>query len=81
MSETADEYGSTPVCPEYSRAKSDPAADMNVTLQAGSALGGGTVINWTNSLRTKDWVRHQWAEEHGLEDLATASFDRHLDEV
>jgi choline dehydrogenase-like flavoprotein len=54
---------------------------MNVTLQAGSGLGGGTVINWTTSLRTKEWVRRQWAEEHGLEDLATESFDRHLDEV
>ena len=26
---------------------------MNVTLQAGPGLGGGTVVNWTNSLRTK----------------------------
>ncbi len=58
-----------------------PTADLNVTLQAGSALGGGTVVNWTNSLRTKDWVRRQWAEEHGLEDVAGEAFDRHLDGV
>ena len=65
----------------YWRGGPTPTADMNVTLQAGSALGGGTVINWTNSLRTKDWVRAQWAQEHGLEDVATDAFDRHLDEV
>ena len=65
----------------YWRGGPTPTADMNVTLQAGSGLGGGTVINWTTSLRTKDWVRRQWAEEHGLEDVATDAFDRHLDEV
>ena len=65
----------------YWRGGPTPTADMNVTLQAGSGLGGGTVINWTNSLRTKDWVRRQWAEDYGLEDVATEAFDRHLDEV
>lgn len=56
-------------------------ADYNVSLQAGSCLGGGTVINWTNCLRTKPWVRREWAEEHGLEDVDTPDFDRHLDSV
>ncbi len=65
----------------YWRGGPTPTADMNVTLQAGSGLGGGTVINWTNSLRTKDWVRRQWADQHGLEDVASDTFDRHLDEV
>ena len=65
----------------YWRGGPTPTADMNVTLQAGSCLGGGTVINWTNSLRTKAWVREQWAREHGLSDVATEAFDRHLDEV
>jgi choline dehydrogenase-like flavoprotein len=55
--------------------------DLNVSLLAGSGLGGGTVINWTNSLKTKPWVREQWATEHGLTDIATGSFDRHLDAV
>jgi choline dehydrogenase-like flavoprotein len=58
-----------------------PTADLNISLQAGAGLGGGTVINWTNSLRTKDWVREQWATEHGLDDVATDAFDRHLDAV
>ena len=65
----------------YWRGGPQPTGDMNVTLQAGACLGGGTTINWTNSLRTKDWVREQWATEHGLEDVATDAFDRHLDGV
>jgi choline dehydrogenase-like flavoprotein len=58
-----------------------PTGDMNVSIQAGSCLGGGTVINWTNSLRTTPWVREQWEHEFGLEGLAGSDFDRHLDAV
>ena len=58
-----------------------PTADMNFSLQAGTTLGGGTTINWTNCLRTKDWVREEWAREHGLEGLDTSDYDRHLDAV
>lgn len=65
----------------YWRGGPTPTADLNITLQAGSCLGGGTVVNWTNSLRTKDWVREQWASEFGLTDIATDAFDRHLDAV
>src|SRR5918998_2795227 len=54
---------------------------MNVSLYAGSGYGGGTTINWTNCLRTKPWVREQWAREHGLEGLDGPDFDRHLDAV
>lgn len=65
----------------YWRGGPTPTADANVTVQAGSCLGGGTVINWTNSIRTKPWVREEWAREHGLSDVATDAFDRHLDAV
>src|SRR5918912_2273678 len=53
----------------YWRGGPTPTADGNITLQAGAALGGGTVINWTNCLRTREWVRAEWAQEHGLEGL------------
>jgi choline dehydrogenase-like flavoprotein len=56
-------------------------ADMNVSLQAGACVGGGTTINWTNCLRTTPWVREQWEREYGLEGLAGADYDRHLDAV
>src|SRR4051795_12286463 len=57
-----------------------PTADGNVSLVAGTTLGGGTTINWTNCLRTKDAVRKEWAE-HGLEGVDGPEYDRHLDTV
>jgi len=57
-----------------------PTADGNVSLVAGTTLGGGTTINWTNCLRTRPWVREQWAE-HGLEGVDGPGYDRHLDAV
>jgi choline dehydrogenase-like flavoprotein len=58
-----------------------PTADGNVSLQAGTTLGGGTTINWMNCLRTKPWVREEWAREFGLEGVDGPDFDRHLDAV
>jgi choline dehydrogenase-like flavoprotein len=65
----------------YYRGGPTPTADANVTLQAGATLGGGTVVNWTNCLRTKPAVRDQWADEHGLEGVDGPDYDRHLDAV
>ncbi|TMM11230.1 MAG: oxidoreductase [Actinobacteria bacterium] len=65
----------------YWRGGPAPTADGNVTLQAGAALGGGSVINWMNCLRTRDWVREQWATEFGLEGVDKPDYDRHLDVV
>jgi choline dehydrogenase-like flavoprotein len=58
-----------------------PTAEGNVSLVAGTTLGGGTTINWTNCLRTRPWVREQWAREHGLEGVDGPDFDEHLDAV
>jgi choline dehydrogenase-like flavoprotein len=65
----------------YWRGGATMTADFNVTLQAGATLGGGTTINWTNCLRTRPWVRTEWAIEHGLAGVDGPEFDRHLDEV
>lgn len=65
----------------YWRGGPTTTADLNVSLQAGACLGGGTTINWTNSLRTTPWVREQWEREFGLEGLSGADYDRHLDAV
>jgi choline dehydrogenase-like flavoprotein len=64
----------------YWRGGPQQTADLNVTLQAGAGLGGGTVINWTNCLRTHPWVREEWAAQ-GLDGLDGPDFDRHLDTV
>jgi choline dehydrogenase-like flavoprotein len=65
----------------YWRGGPQQTSDLNMTLQAGTTLGGGTTINWTNCLRTKPWVREQWAREHGLEGLDGPDFDAHMDAV
>jgi choline dehydrogenase-like flavoprotein len=65
----------------YWRGGPTPTADGNVSLQAGTALGGGTVVNWTNCLRTYPWVREQWAREHGLEGVDGPDYERHLNAV
>jgi choline dehydrogenase-like flavoprotein len=65
----------------YWRGGPTPTADGNVSLQAGTTLGGGTTINWTNCLRTFPWVREQWAREHGLEGVDGPDYDAHLDAV
>jgi acyl-CoA reductase-like NAD-dependent aldehyde dehydrogenase/choline dehydrogenase-like flavoprotein len=58
-----------------------PSAEGQVSIVAGSGVGGGTVVNWTNCLRPHDHVRAEWASEHGLSDLAESEFDGHLDAV
>jgi choline dehydrogenase-like flavoprotein len=51
-----------------------------VSLLAGSCLGGGTTLNWTNCVRPPERVRADWAAA-GLEDVAGPALDRHLDAV
>jgi choline dehydrogenase-like flavoprotein len=65
----------------YWRGGPTPTADGNFSLQAGTTLGGGTTINWTNCLRTYPWVREQWASEFGLEGVDGPDYDGHLDAV
>jgi choline dehydrogenase-like flavoprotein len=50
-------------------------AESTVRLIAGGALGGGTLVNWENCVRPPEWVRREWACEHGLEGVDGAEFD------
>jgi choline dehydrogenase-like flavoprotein len=65
----------------YLRGGPMPTAEGQVSMQAGSSLGGGSVINWQNCLRTFPWVREEWASEHGLEGVDGPDYDRYLDQV
>jgi choline dehydrogenase-like flavoprotein len=65
----------------YWRGGPTPTADMNLSLQAGATFGGGTTVNWTNCLRTTEWVRDEWANRFGLEGVDGPEYDRHLDTV
>ncbi|MFI6041772.1 GMC family oxidoreductase N-terminal domain-containing protein [Nocardia sp. NPDC051321] len=50
------------------------SAEGQITLVAGTCLGGGTVVNWTTSLPTPDAVRAEWAEL-GAAQFTEAEFD------
>ena len=56
------------------------SVDGRLGVLAGSALGGGTVINSMVCLRPPMSVRTEWADL-GLDGLDTAEFDEHLDRV
>ncbi|MEU4417122.1 GMC family oxidoreductase N-terminal domain-containing protein [Nocardia salmonicida] len=49
------------------------SAEGQITLVAGSCLGGGTVVNWSTSLPTPDSVRAEWAES-GVPQFASDEF-------
>lgn len=53
--------------------------DLGVVLFAGSALGGGTVVNWMTSLRIPDDVREEW-EALGADGMGS-ELDGHYDAV
>lgn len=50
-------------------------SDRAISVRAGTAVGGGTIVNWSTSLRAPDDVRHEWRRA-GLDDL-----DEHYDAV
>ncbi|WP_415640926.1 FAD-dependent oxidoreductase, partial [Skermania piniformis] len=55
-------------------------AEGQLGLVAGSCLGGGTVVNWTTSLRTPDDVRAEWAAL-GARQFATDEYTAAMDVV
>jgi choline dehydrogenase-like flavoprotein len=53
----------------------------SIAILAGQTLGGGTVVNYMNCVRTPDAVLGEWAG-HGLEGLDDPSFvSQHMDAV
>jgi len=56
-------------------------ADGAIALIAGGCLGGGTVVNYTTSFRSPDWLRYEWAQQHGLAGFASDEYTASLDAV
>lgn len=54
-----------------------PSAEGTINIAAGSTVGGGSTVNWSNSLLTPQRVRQSWAAA-GLTDVADQAFDDHL---
>jgi choline dehydrogenase-like flavoprotein len=65
----------------YYRGGVGATIDGNVGLLAGATLGGGTTVNWSNTVPTHAHVRRQWAQEHGLDGVDGPEFDEHLAEI
>ena len=52
-------------------------ADLGITIVAGSAVGGGTTVNWTTCIDPPSWLRAEWAA-FGIEGIDAAQTDADL---
>ncbi len=51
-----------------------------IAVLAGSTLGGGTVVNYMNCIRTPQPIREEWSRM-GIEGIAEPSYEDHIDAV
>ena len=56
-------------------------ADLGMVVLAGSTLGGGTIVNWSTSLRTPPEVLEEWEREHGVDGAATGDYLKGFEEA
>ncbi|MGO9488426.1 MAG: FAD-dependent oxidoreductase [Solirubrobacteraceae bacterium] len=54
--------------------------DGSIALLAGSTLGGGTVVNYMNCIRTPQHIREEWAAM-GIEGIDQPDYEQHLDAI
>jgi choline dehydrogenase-like flavoprotein len=54
--------------------------DGSIALLAGATLGGGTIVNYMNCIRTPEHIRKEWAE-HGIAGIDQLEYDQHIDAV
>jgi choline dehydrogenase-like flavoprotein len=52
--------------------------DGSVTMLGGTAVGGGTLVNWMTCLPAPAWVRDDWSRNHGIEDLTSDAWNADL---
>jgi choline dehydrogenase-like flavoprotein len=48
--------------------------DGSVTMLAGTAVGGGTLVNWMTCLAAPDWILDEWQRDHGVDGLTGAEW-------
>jgi choline dehydrogenase-like flavoprotein len=51
-------------------------SDHGIVVLAGSCLGGGTVVNWSDSLRTPANVLDEWEKKHGMEGVTALAYQQ-----
>jgi hypothetical protein len=54
--------------------------DGSIAVLAGATLGGGTVVNYMNCIRTQEHIRKEWAEA-GIEGIDELEYEQHIDAV
>jgi choline dehydrogenase-like flavoprotein len=54
--------------------------DGSISIFAGSTLGGGTVVNYMNCIRTPQHIREEWASM-GVEGIDAPEYEQHIDAV
>ncbi len=52
----------------------------SISVLAGATLGGGTVVNYMNCIRTPEHIRREWTEA-GLDGLDQLEYEQHIDAV
>jgi choline dehydrogenase-like flavoprotein len=55
--------------------------DGSVTMLAGTAVGGGTLVNWMTSLPAPEWIREEWGRDHGIDGLTGEEWARDIGEI
>jgi choline dehydrogenase-like flavoprotein len=58
----------------YLRRGTLATVDLGMVVLAGSCLGGGTIVNWSTSLRTPPHVLEEWEREHGVTGVTSAEY-------
>ncbi|HUY80030.1 MAG TPA: GMC family oxidoreductase N-terminal domain-containing protein [Ktedonobacterales bacterium] len=63
----------------YLRRGTLATSDLGMVVLAGSCLGGGTVVNWSTSLRTPPDVLAEWERDHGVTGATGADYQKGFD--
>lgn len=56
-------------------------SDLGVRILAGSAVGGGTLVNYATAFKTPSYVLDEWAWTTGIEAFANGEIAESLDQV
>jgi choline dehydrogenase-like flavoprotein len=65
----------------YQEGMQRATADLSIGILQGRAVGGGTVVNWTTSLRAPEDVLALWAERHAISGVSHADLLPHYEAV
>jgi choline dehydrogenase-like flavoprotein len=49
--------------------------DGSVTMLAGGAVGGGTLVNWMTCIATPHAIRAEWSRDHGIDGVVDTAWD------